>query len=148
QRYTFAVVLSDAGRVTTDAAEASRFVGSVRLFRKGLAAYLSFWVGVDHQHQGIGTRSVRVATRAALQHLAVRYLFAASFRHNAPSHRVLLRCGWEGLAFSGEPPSNDIDFFQRPVPADRGPPPAHSHRLLDELLRDIGSNLVLAPANS
>jgi RimJ/RimL family protein N-acetyltransferase len=142
QRYTFAVILSDARSVTAEAA--TRFVGSVSLTRKGLAAYLSFWVGIDHQRQGIGTRAVRVATRAALGHLGVRYLFAASFRHNAPSHRVMLRSGWEKLPFSGAPPSDDIDFFQRPVTADRVPTPAQSHRLLDKLLRDIGSDFVLA----
>jgi RimJ/RimL family protein N-acetyltransferase len=145
QRYTFAVILSDAEGATADAAEASRFVGSVSLVRKGVAAYLSFWVGVDHRRQGIATRAVRVATRAALRHLGLRYLFAASFRHNAPSHRVMLRSGWERLPISGEPPSDDIDFFQGPVIADRGPTPPQSHRLLNKLLRDIDSDFVLAP---
>ena len=146
QRYTFAIILSDAESATADAAEPSRFVGSVSLCRKGLAASLSFWVGVDHQRQGIGTRSVRVATRAALRHLGIRHLFAASFRHNAPSHRVMLRSGWKRLSFSGEPPAGDIDFFQRPVTADRRPTPAQSHRLLSTLLQDLGSDFVLAPA--
>lgn len=145
QRYTFAIVQSPAGpNLGVDDPQAAGLVGALSLVRKGSSAYFSFWVGVDHQRRGIGTRAALIAQRVAHTHLGLRHLFTASFDHNRPSHRVLLRAGWSMLPFSGEPPSDDLAFFHRALPADSSLPRARSHRLLSTLLRDIGSNFGLA----
>ncbi len=145
QRYTFAIVQAPAASdLSVDGREATELVGSLSLVRKGASAYFSFWVGVEHQSRGIGTRAALVAQRAAHVHLGIRHLFTASFDHNLRSHRVLLRAGWTKLPFCGGPQSDDLVFFHQAVRADSRLPRARSHRLLSALLRDIESDFVLA----
>lgn len=133
RRFTFAVV------------DDSRFLGSVSLYRSGASAYFSFWIGIDYQRRGIGTRAARISYRIARSELGVGDLFAASYHHNHPAHRVLLRGGWTRLPFRGEPPSHVLRFFHRPVDGGPASTRSRSYPMLATLLRDIGSDFVLAP---
>ncbi len=144
QRYTFAVVQSPSGADLGVEGREDELVGSLSLVRKGTSAYFSFWVGVEHQRRGIGTRAALIVRRVSYTQLGIRDLFTASFDHNRTSHRVLLRAGWTRLPFRGEPPSDDLAFFHQAVCADSPLPRAHSHRLLSTLLHDIDSDFVLA----
>lgn len=141
QTYIFAVVRSRGVARAGDA----QLLGCVTLFRKGAAGYFSFWVGREHQGQGIGTRAARVAIRMAQEELKLRHLFAAAFQCNWVSQRVLSRVGWTLLPFCGQPPSEDLVFLHRPLTTAAALPQARLHSMFCRLLHDIGSDFVIAP---
>jgi RimJ/RimL family protein N-acetyltransferase len=140
ETYTFAIV-----RDNELAATKEQLLGCVTLFRKGVAGYFSFWVGAEHQGQGVGTRAARLANRVAHSELGLRHLFTAAFRCNEVSKHVLTRAGWTLLPFRGEPPSEDLVFLHHQTTAGAAPTQTRLHAMLCLLLRDVGSDFVVSP---
>lgn len=139
QTYSFAIVVEH-----TESDNEAPLAGCLTLFRSGVLAYLSFWVGVEYQGRGIGTRAVQVVNRVALSVLGIHRLYTAAFARNEVSQHVLSRAGWATLPFRALRPWGALVFLHRPLTCAPAPR-AKLRRQLCTLLRDIGSDFLISP---
>lgn len=77
------------------------FVGAVGLHSLGDMAHIHFWMGADHQGQGLGTRAAALLCQA-LRDGAMKHAFTSVHQGNPRSERLLLRIGFEPLPYKGE----------------------------------------------
>src|SRR6266478_929216 len=70
------------------------------VFRESDGAMIGYWVGQPHGHQGYMTSALRVLLPSLFGELNLHRVEAACIPSNAPSIRVLEKCGFnrEGLA--------------------------------------------------
>ncbi|HEY8578833.1 MAG TPA: GNAT family protein, partial [Beijerinckiaceae bacterium] len=72
--------------------------------RRGVAqtATMGYWMGVDHAGQGYMSRAVRATVAYGFASMRLHRIEAACLPHNAPSLKLLERCGFtrEGYARS------------------------------------------------
>ncbi len=77
------------------------FVGAVGLHSLGDMAHIHFWIGTDHQGQGLGTKAADLLCQA-LRHGAVNHAFTSVHQGNPRSQRLLLRHGFTPVPYQGE----------------------------------------------
>jgi ribosomal-protein-alanine N-acetyltransferase len=79
--------------------EDDQLIGGINLreVRRGVGqmAAIGYWVGKPYARQGYGLEAVRAVSRFAFQQLGLHRLEAACVPENEPSHRLLLKAGFE-----------------------------------------------------
>ncbi|MCF6440863.1 GNAT family N-acetyltransferase [Pseudoalteromonas luteoviolacea] len=101
QKAHFAMVHGEFGLVGGvvfdfyDIDDASRVDSSEKT--KNRYAHLSFWVGEDYQHKGLGTLGVNLAIeqiRSIAHKLNITYIKTSAWCHNIPSRKILKKEGF------------------------------------------------------
>lgn len=87
------------------------FIGVVGARRVDDMAHIHFWLGVDYQGQGLGTRAVQLLLRQVQQHRAplLTHVFTSVLQDNLRSRRLLQRVGFSVLAHQGK--GDDVEFL-------------------------------------
>lgn len=107
-------------------------------------AHVHFWIGADHQGQGLGQAAVSLLVQLAAQ-AGLRYCFASVLTDNARSQRVLARAGFARVA-SGRGADEGLDFLY--LAEARASPllPGQAIQRLDRLFAGLGEPLDAASA--
>jgi len=74
-------------------------VGSVSCFKLDGLDYVGYWIARSHWNRGIATRALSLL----LEEVATRPLHARAARSNAPSLRVLEKCGFTITGYQHSP---------------------------------------------
>ena len=83
--------------------ETGRLIGIVNFFdEKDGSCEIGYGILEEHQGQGYATEAVQAACRWEFQHPEVTALEAETDPGNAPSHRVLEKCGFLPNGIIGE----------------------------------------------
>lgn len=85
-------------------------VGAIGLHHDADMAHIHFWIGVDHQDAGFGTRTVQLLLRG-LKDTEVRHVFTAVFRTNLRSRRILEKFGFSMLPLESRGSDGDYIFM-------------------------------------
>jgi [ribosomal protein S5]-alanine N-acetyltransferase len=90
----------------------SGFVGAMFIDHRGASRQLSYWVGRSFWGRGIATNAVQEKLKSLEDESSPSRVLAATYRDNAPSIRVLERCGFRQVV-NHTPSQTDTLHFCR-----------------------------------
>lgn len=109
------------------------FIGSVSLQVFNGIGFFYYWLGADFQGLGLGPKAVDILMSVGRRYLGMECCYAKVFDFNKPSHRAIVKLGFERLPFKAAAPSEAEVFYYQGEEKDIEQHHKELARLLDKM---------------